>query len=220
MKLLTTNANKVDKSNTAEWLTAILYLEPSYNYNRVCAGSTSACRKSCLVHSGRMRMEKSIEARYRRTELYFTNKELFLALLCYEIDDLLRKAYKQGKKLAIRLNGTSDLDWSEVYKNYPSVQFYEYTKIYDRHINYQNVVIVRSASDLTEPSEIKNWLAIGFSVAKVFKSVPKQWHNIPVVNGDKHDRVWEHPRGSIIGLELKGTKKVKELALATKFSEE
>jgi len=126
MKLLTTSA-KIEKSQNNEWLNAVMYLEPNYNKD-VCKGASKGCKQSCLINSGRMIMPNAKNARLERTKMYFDNKELFNTMLTGEIASLLYKATKQGKKLALRLNGTSDLDFSEIYKAFPMVTFYEYTK--------------------------------------------------------------------------------------------
>lgn len=213
MKLLTHYSTKLDKSQNDEYLNAILYLEPSYNYTKVCPNSTPACRKSCLVHSGRMKMKMSYDARYRRTELYMTNPKLFKELLSLEIEELQRKAYKQSKKLVIRLNGTSDIDWSDIYESFPTVQFYEYTKVL-----YSNVHSTVSRSEKTTLKEIKDTLALGINVAVIFEEVPKSWYGFKVINGDLHDRRFEDPKGVIVGLKLKGTNKAKELALVNRLA--
>ena len=58
MKLLTHYSAKLDKSQNDEYLNAILYLDPTYNDN-VCKGKSKGCFESCLVNSGRMRMDSA-----------------------------------------------------------------------------------------------------------------------------------------------------------------
>ena len=50
------------------------------------------------------------------------------------------------------------------------------------------------------------------------KQVPSEYINIQVIDGDKHDRRFEDKQGRIIGLKLKGTNKVKALAIESGFA--
>jgi hypothetical protein len=139
-----------------------------------------------------------------------------------EIAALLYKATKQGKQLAMRLNGTSDLDWSSIYKAFPTVQFYEYTKRPDlakKLHKINNVHITFSKHENHSTANVKHLLASGVNVAVVFnKEVPSEYINIQVIDGDKHDRRFEDKQGRIIGLKLKGTNKVKQLAIESGFA--
>lgn len=223
MKLLTTTSAKLDKSQNDKWLNGILYLDPTYN-PKVCQGATEACRASCLINSGRMRMESAVQARKNRTELYFTNRQLFIQGISYEIAILHLKAIKQGKKLAIRLNGTSDLDFSEVYENFPNVQFYEYTKRADlarKLKSFNNVHITMSRTEKTTVEQIRAIIARGINVAVVFddrNEMPTEWHGMKVINGDDSDRRYEDKEGCIVGLKLKGTNDIKNIARASQFA--
>ena len=221
MKLLTHSAAKIDKSQSDKWLNAVLYLDPHYN-NQVCKGASKGCKQSCLINSGRMIMESAVNARQNRTAYYFNDREMFMLTLQGEIAALLYKATKQGKRLAMRLNGTSDLDWSTIYKTFPTVQFYEYTKRPDlakQLHKIENVHITFSKHENHSESNVKHLLDSGVNVAVVFnKEVPTKYINITVIDGDKHDRRFEDTQGRIIGLKLKGTNKVKQLAIDTGFA--
>ena len=221
MKLLTHSAAKIDKSQNDSWLNAVLYLDPHYNKN-VCKGASKGCKQSCLINSGRMIMQTAINARKNRTAYYFNDNDMFMLTLKGEIAALLYKATKQGKRLAIRLNGTSDLDWQEVYTAFKGVQFYEYTKRPDlakKLVKLENVHITFSKHENHTESNVKHLLASGVNVAVVFnKEVPAEYINIQVIDGDKHDRRFEDTQGRIIGLKLKGTNKVKQLAIETGFA--
>jgi hypothetical protein len=221
MRLLTEQSAKIDKSQNDEWLNAVLYLEPDYNV-KVCPAASMGCRKTCLKNSGRMRMEPSKKARYNRTKLYFEENALFMMALKGEIASLLMKARKEGKKLAMRLNGTSDLDWSEVYQAFPMVQFYEYTKRPDLIIKNAgaNVHYTFSRTETTKQATIDKVTKRGVNVAVVFKSkdMPAEFNGLPVVNGDKHDRRFEDKQGVIVGLSFKGTKADKQAAIDCGFA--
>jgi hypothetical protein len=220
MKLLTTSA-KIEKSQNDNYLNAIMYLDPNYN-KEVCKGASKGCKQSCLINSGRMIMPTAKNARLERTKMYFENQELFNTMLIGEIASLLYKANKQGKKLALRLNGTSDLDFSDIYKAFPMVTFYEYTKRPDlaKKLNkLDNVHITFSKHEKHSLDTVKRLVDSGVNVAVVFKSnVPSLFNNIQVINGDTNDRRFEDKKGRIVGLKLKGTKAVKNLAIDTGFA--
>jgi hypothetical protein len=220
MKLLTTSA-KIEKSQNDNWLNAIMYLEPTYN-KEVCKAKSKGCMKSCLIYSGRMPMANAVNARYERTRMYFEQKDLFLMQLKGEIAGLLAKATKQGKQLAIRLNGTSDIDWSEIYKVFPTVTFYEYTKRPDlakKLSNIENVHITFSKHEKHSINTVKRMIDSGVNVAVVFKDkVPSLFNNIQVINGDKNDRRFEDKQARIVGLKLKGNNKIKTLAIESGFA--
>ena len=169
-----------------------------------------------------MIMASAVNARQNRTSYYFNDRDMFTMTLKGEIAALLYKATKQGKRLAIRLNGTSDIDWRSIYTAFPSVQFYEYTKRPDlakKLVKLENVHITFSKHENHSESNVKKLLNSGVNVAVVFKKeVPDEYINIQVINGDKHDRRFEDTQGRIIGLKLKGTNKVKALAIESGFA--
>lgn len=219
--LLTNTSAKLDKSQTKQWLNKIMYLEPHYN-NDVCKGASKGCKASCLVNSGRMLMPSAQQARQKRTQLYFEQRELFMMQLKGEIAQALAQANKQAKQLAIRLNGTSDIDWSEIYKSFPMVQFYEYTKRIDlikRNSDINNVHYTFSKHENHSPKQVKAVLDKGINVTVVYNGlVPKTWQGLDVIDGDKHDRRFEDKTGKIVGLKLKGTKQAKQQAIETGFA--
>lgn len=220
-KLLTKQTAKLDKSQTDEYQSVIMYLDPLFDKD-ICKGASAGCRKSCLIHSGRMRMDNAVTARRNRTTLYRSNPEVFKIQLVGELMEALASAMKQGKKLAVRLNGTSDLDWSEYYEMFPNVQFYEYTKrpeLAEKLAKYSNVVVTFSKHENHTEEQVIKILDSGLNVAVVFKdSVPRVWAGQTVINGDAHDRRFEDKKGQIVGLKLKGTNKVKEFAIKRGFA--
>lgn len=220
-KLLTTQATKIDKSQNDNWVNVIMYLDPLYR-KEVCLGASAGCRKSCLINSGRMIMPSAVNARKARTELYFNDPEVFMMQLKGEIMQALAQAMKQGKRLAVRLNGTSDLDWSEVYRDFPTVQFYEYTKrpeLVEKFKEFANVDLTFSKHENHTEAQVLKVLDSGTNVAVVFAgNVPENYIARPVINGDEHDRRFEDAKGMIVGLKLKGTKATKEFAVKRGFA--
>ncbi len=224
MKLFTHSSAKLSKSQTKDWLNAVLYLEPSVDYKTMCRASTQGCRASCLTHSGMMIMTAQTKARHARTTMYLNDRDAFMIQLEKEIVGLLRKAEREGKHLALRLNGTSDVDWTEIYAKYPEIQFYEYSKRPDLILKAKklpNVHMTFSRTEATKESTMKRMVAIGANVAVVFddkKAMPTEYLGMPVIYGYDHDRRFEDGKGKIVGLTLKGTLAVKESARQCGFA--
>ena len=167
-------------------------------------------------------MDNAKQARKARTEYLHQNPELFDIQLKGEIMQAYAKAKKQGKKLDVRLNGTSDLDWSRIYSLFPDVQFHEYTKRVDLALKlkqFDNVTVTFSRHENHTDSDIKSIVNSGVNVAVVFATaIPKMFKGIPVIDGDAHDRRFEDSKGHIVGLKVKGTNDVKALAIKRGFA--
>ena len=108
------NANaKTDKSKRPEY---ILHLAPerTAQVGNVCHHSTRGCRKVCLFYSGRASVWTKINAgRIAKTRAAFQYPAGFLAQLTNELNRVARLNLGGALRPFIRLNGTSDLDWSE-----------------------------------------------------------------------------------------------------------
>lgn len=219
--LLTKSSAKLDKSQNDQWLNRVLYLDPNYNKD-VCKGASKGCKASCLIYSGHMAMDNAKQARKERTRLYFEDNALFTMQLQGEIAQALAQANKQGKRLAVRLNGTSDLDFADIYKAFPMVQFYEYTKRMDlikRNKDIPNLHYTFSKHENHTIGNVKKVLSQGINVTVVYNGlVPKTWQGMDVIDGDKHDRRFEDKQGRIVGLKLKGRKHAKQAAIDTGFA--
>jgi hypothetical protein len=222
MKLLSTSA-KIDKSQNDEWVNVVMYLEPDADKS-ICLGASNGCRETCIKRTGMMAMPVQSAARLERTKLFLSDPVAFKAQLVKELSSKLKSATKQGKRLAARLNGTSDIDWSDIYAMFPTVQFYEYTKRADlaRKLNtIDNVDVTMSRHEKHKPERIKMLTDQGVNVAVVFddkRPMPATYQGIQVINGDEHDRRFDDPKGVIVGLKLKGTNAVKDLARQSGFA--
>ena len=126
------SSKKVEKGEAQKIITKVMYLFPHNAISLVtlCAGAKGAgCADDCLYQSGQLGMPVGRDAMAKRTILYVLFPKLFKKALIKEI----RKAHaKHGKALAIRLNGTSDIDWSDVIAANPETMHYDYTKLYNR----------------------------------------------------------------------------------------
>ena len=207
------------------YLTAVLYLKPSDSCGiadvNLCPAASAGCKAACLNTAGRgadhMRDKKTginlvQQARQKRTELLVYNPIGFRVQLADEIRSFAAYCKKKGMLPAIRLNGTSDIDWSDVYKQFPDVQFYEYTKRPDLAIRlsmFPNVSVTFSLSEVNFPVAIR-MLGMGINVAAVFSTkrgaaLPTEWHGFTVLDGDLTDNRFLDPVGGVvIGLRAKG----------------
>lgn len=213
-RLLSVSADsKTPKGEAFGWLTGALYLAPyDLSGRNVCSASTPECRDLCIYHQGRAAVFQTIPAaRLRRTAQYWEDRSGFLRDLDHDLRMLRRAAGRMRKRACVRLNATSDLDWSEVITANPDLTFYDYSK-------RPNVIRRFSAGrlppnyDVTfSRSETNAWhvgraLAAGLRVAVVFrKDLPRRWSGYPVVNGDRHDLRFLDPGGVVVGLRAKGT---------------
>jgi len=208
MKLLTTQNFKTTKGEKLGVLTGILYLAPAkISGYEVCPRRSAGCTAACLFTAGMGAFSNVQQARINKTKRYFEDRPGFLDQLRKDIIALEKKAKKQNMKPAVRLNGTSDLDWTltGIMDEFPHIQFYDYTKVLKRlkkevPTNY-HITFSRSESNETEAVEA---LKLGFNVAVVFKEQPTEWKGYPVTSGDDTDVRFEDPKGYVIGLTAKG----------------
>jgi hypothetical protein len=208
MNLLTTSNYKTLKGERMGVMTGILHLAP-YNLSgmNVCPMASQGCASSCLNTAGRGAFSTTQQARIRRTKMFFEEREMFIALLRKDIETLRKKAQAKGMIAAVRLNGTSDIDWRRfgIFEAYPDVQFYDYTKVYRRMVEPRpsNYHLTFSRSECNESDAIKVLGSRG-NVAVVFKELPDFWNGYKVIFGDESDVRFEDEQGVVIGLLAKG----------------
>lgn len=216
-KLLTDNQAKINKAFEFGYYNVILHLSPAKTSGRqVCPNASPECIKLCLNDSGHAEIVKKgettnkvKEARKRRTLFYFNDRKGFIATLTADINKAIKKAEKLGLKLAVRLNGTSDILTLAVTmaKLFPNVQFYDYTKNLKK-VNSMfipsNLHYTISRSELNENEALA--LINRFNVAIVFKAkeLPKKYKGYNVIDGDKNDLRFTDKKGVIVGLKVKG----------------
>ena len=77
------------------------------------------------------------------------DRAAFLEQLEKEIFLFAERCKRQGYRPAVRLNGTSDVNWErfKIMEKFPEVQFYDYTKIYKRALlwgraSFQKIIIL------------------------------------------------------------------------------
>ncbi|MDW9473869.1 hypothetical protein GOA69_16160 [Sinorhizobium meliloti] len=200
------NAKTVKGDKSSEYATAIMYLAPAKMAGgaNLCAMATEAgCDPNhgggCLVNSGQAQVFSSINrARIAKTQRYLANRAEFMAELVRDIERFVKWCAKHGVKPAVRLNGTSDIQWevahpcervaatdpefgdwvgqyASIFEAFPEVQFYDYTKVYKRVYrqlpsNYQLVLSYSGANQRYVDAVIGAAKDTGANVAVVFRS--------------------------------------------------
>jgi hypothetical protein len=206
--------------------TAILYLMPAKQSGvQLCAmAKTAGCEKPCLFKAGRGAMSNVMLSRLRKT-LYFNQyRDDFMAQLSREISLEKAKAKRNGYKLIVRLNGTSDIRWENIalplinaptiFDLHSDIQFYDYTKLANRKNIPANYDLTFSYSGLPAYAPyVAKAVANGERVAVVFRNraiVEQMLANgetflgLPVVDGDDTDIRHLEPKGVIVALYAKG----------------
>jgi hypothetical protein len=222
MKLLSIGNPKILKGMKQGYMTYILHLAPAdvSGYN-TCPKATAGCKAACLNTAGRGGMFKKGEttnviqqARIRKTKMFFENRDAFLAILKDDIRKAIKQAEKKGMIPVFRLNGTSDIAWEKygIIQEFPNVQFYDYSKILGRKVNYlSNYHLTFSAADGND-LDVRRAIKEGYNVATVFgikksQPMPETYEGMPVFNGDDSDLRFLDPKGVVVGLYAKGKAK-------------
>lgn len=139
---------KTTKGDGTKYETAIMYMAPHENSGagNVCPmAELAGCIAACLYKAGRGAMSNVERARINKAKRYFASREQFMADLVTDVGKFVRYCAKQGITPAVRLNGTSDIQWetahpcylqgvryASIFEAFPDVQFYDYTKVYKR----------------------------------------------------------------------------------------
>lgn len=216
MKLLTTNNAKTVKGEKKNYKTYILYMAP-YNQNdksiNLCSHASNGCIDACLFKSGFGGIYTSVQtARINKSNYFVNDRVNFLLQLKKEISNAV-KNNKNGYNLAIRLNGTTDINFEKfviednknIFELFPEVQFYDYTKNYvrlEKRILPKNYHITFSRSETNEDKALQI-LKIGYNVAAVFDTLPETYKGFKVINGDENDLRFLDEKNVIIGLKYK-----------------
>ena len=218
-----TNAKTI-KGEQLGFLTGILYLAP-YNLSgqNVCPMAEIAqCHKACLYSAGRGAFTSIQNARIKKTQYYFDNRQDFMLNLVLDIKKGIKQANNNRLTLLIRLNGTSDIKWENVFFDYdnkrvnifdlfPNIQFYDYTKIANRINLPKNYDITFSYSGVIEYQPyVKKAIDNQMRIATVFRRVediPTSFLGLPVVGGDNSDIRHLDNQNTIVALYAKGKAK-------------
>jgi len=214
---------KLAKGDGKGYYTMALFLAPS-TLNRygvdLCPYSTKQCREGCLNSAGRGVFSNVQNARVRKANLYVEQPEEFERVLREDLSKAQAYADANGFILVVRLNGTSDLLWLHIVRDYPRATFYDYTKnvnLFDTYLHnwqYENYHLTFSLSEDNLPTAL-NALAHEGTVAVVFdvargEALPATWHGYPVIDGDENDLRFLDSKKVVVGLRAKGKAKTVE----------
>ena len=152
----------------------------------------------------------------------------FRSKLAAEVNSAIKSAARKGLIPTFRLNGTTDIRWetipvgdyqefANIMEAFPTVQFYDYTKIPNRRDLPANYALTFSYSGQNGLQAL--WaLRNGHNVAVVFRDsatatdalargVTIGTDTFPVVNGDTDDLRFLDPASHIVALYAKGSAK-------------
>ncbi len=148
--LLSQGSTKIEKSNklSDEWFSRIIYLAPddlADGKRTLCPFAKKAgCSEACLNTAGHGKFSNVQQSRIRKSLLFLNDRQEFMRQLVQDVNKFLKECDRLGKKPALRLNGTSDIQWETIevdgYENifamFPQIQFYDYTKIPTRKVEH------------------------------------------------------------------------------------
>lgn len=213
MKLLSkgTSNTKIAKNSIESYIMHLSpYKQNSFGKN-VCGHASLGCATACLNTAGRGAFSNVQNARVKKTDLFLSDTNSFLSMLYAD----LQRANKRN--VAMRLNGTSDLDFIgllqvklgvNILNELTNIQFYDYTKNLKRAMKYLGTSyhLTFSRSEDNE-HECLHYLSAGGNVAVVFKQLPETWNGYEVIDGDENDMRYTDKSGVVIGLVAKGKAK-------------
>ena len=216
----TTHSAKMLYSYNSGTETYCLYLAPSTMSGRNVCPNSEHCKDFCLNGSGHNKSDilargesgsKINIARIKKTKAFFYQRELFVRTLIHEIESAQKRAIKNGREFAVRLNGTSDLSplaftyqGKNILEWFPNVQFYDYTKVPSR----QKLLPRYKNYDLTFSFDGYNWdecekfLKKGGKVSVILhgKELPKKYKGFNVIDANGYDMRYLDPKSTIMGL--------------------
>lgn len=200
-----------------------------------CIGSTPACRKGCLVHSGHNDVDPyNVVTKIARSRALTEEPVAFLRLLTEAVGRFQAAGRRRGIEHFVRLNVFSDLPWElifpDIFHAYPTLQFYDYTKVDGRDPEHYGI----TNYDLTFSNgggnldRVQGEVARGRRVATVFlppknvqaskrkyaEGLPIEWLGRAVVDGDVTDVRPRDPSDVVVGLRWKIPMGVNKEALA------
>jgi len=222
--LFGTQNNKTVKGEAKGYKTFIIYMSPEKQNSlgkNLCPKASEGCKQACLFTAGMGAFSNVKIGRINKTEYFLRDRVGFMQQAAKEIKKAVKK--HGAENIAIRLNGTTDIPFENipfefegvVYSNimeiFPQVQFYDYTKVFNRLTKKlpKNYDLTFSRSeDAINHYEAGEALKLGYNVAAVFKNeLPTNLDGYLIVDGDETDLTFLHPKGVILGLKAKGKAK-------------
>lgn len=218
MRILGTST-KVEKGSDKRD-TYIVYMQPADKValDTICAMAVAGgCKAPCLKSSGQLGIAEgnADRAATKRTIWYLMRYDYFVLQLKADIDKAERKAVKTGIPALFRLNGTSDLDFSDIIAERPQSQFYDYTKILSRvrknTLDNYNLTFSASMYSVQSKAALKKAVQSRYKIAVAYNTKGLQSDNIQVpsdaVSFDTTDLRPLDASGTIGILKRKGSNK-------------
>ena len=234
-RLLSTDNAKAAKALGYGWLNAIHYMAPgrSAGVGNLCPHMSPQCEEACLgTHAGRAGIVDSsgmspvVRSRIMKAQMFMRDRHTYMNWLARCIHRASVLGARNGLRLSVRLNGSTDTNWSRIrfkvdHRTYVKcgvpeglfvtipemffAQFNEYTKDFQRLGNVQSNIYQTFSFSGENHEECKAALAGGYNVAVVFgHGLPDMWWGHPVINGDLHDLRHLDPANVVVGLSPKG----------------
>jgi len=213
------SSTKIEKGQKLNIHTGILYLKPADQVTTKTLCPTAqlmGCKKGCLIDSGQLGKKAGSNAATKRTIMFALNADKFRQHLKLEI---LQHKLEYGDSLAIRLNGTSDIDFSDIIASMPDQQFYDYTKVYSRVLknklpNY-DLTFSGSANNAKSlqmtaraiSAGYRTVLAVNTAETKGEYKLPSKLGDIPLINMDDTDVRFKDDSNAVGVLKRKGSNK-------------
>jgi len=218
-RIFSTDSPKAIKADSYGYLNAIMYMAPYTlaGVGNLCPHASAGCKSLCLgEHSGAAIYYSSVRASRRAKAVRFMkDRAAYLLDVVREIDSLKRKAERMRKKLAVRLNGSTDISFEGIsffihrdpfgraiavtlgqgegaktfFGHYPELDFIDYTKNWNRFRKPlpSNYHLTFSRSEENDDKAL-TLLDHGVNVAVVFAGdKPLTWNGFTVIDGDAHD---------------------------------
>lgn len=217
---------KLAKSKESPYQAIGLFLSPHKDNSlgvNLCPFASDSCVAACLNTSGLAGVfPRILKARRRKTELYLADRLGFIEKVKAEIVVYQRRT-KNKRKLVVRLNGTSDIDYSRsgIFETFPLIQFWDYTKspymmkkFLDGKLASNYHLTFSHSGESENLEQCKQILARGGNVAVVFDSAifPPHFLGFPVKTGEETDLRFLDGNGYVIALKAKGKAKKADIA--------
>ena len=214
------------------YINAIHYMAPAAlaGVGDLCPNRSAGCTALCLGwFSGQASMVKSDLVRDRnsvrlsriaKAKRFMRDRKAYMSDVIRSIELAQGKAKREGFKLCVRMNGSTDIGWEGIrnadglslMEQFPDMQFTDYTKSPKRALAHamgkfpSNYSLCFSRSETNE-AQCLEVLNAGGTVAVVFGcDKPSTYLGFPVVDGDLHDLRFLDPRGHVVALSPKGPK--------------
>jgi len=217
--LIKVNASsKIVKGLKLNIYTGVLYLasHTMVSSKTICPNAIrNGCHKDCLVSSGMLGMKTQQLAMISRTLYYLNFKKEFLDQLRLEITKGFKK---HGDSFAVRLNGTSDINWKNIVSEFPHIQFYDYSKSKNMIVKNKNknhhYTFSGSMYSQYSRGQLKQAIDEGLNVAIAFNTantkkdtlkIPAKLYNKTLVDFDNTDVRFKDKQGSLGYLKRKGS---------------